>query len=174
MAIETFFSGGRIARQGELRIDEAHLEGAWNSADTRFIAIWNSRCLVRNNAAAFLTKEELGTDWHPASGIYLGQLDGRELFAVQLPDRLGSGGPGEEAFENFRGLLGDLPADDASLLAYAKGMIEWHSRHRFLRPLRHSEHLAGGRLRARLFKRVVQDALLPSTRPRDYCTGHGF
>ncbi|MDP6435776.1 MAG: NAD(+) diphosphatase [Gammaproteobacteria bacterium] len=115
----------------ELRADAARLASTLNDSNTRFVAVWKSRCLVHGNAAALLKRAELGETWQPETGIYLGQLDAQHIFAVELPDELGDNGPGEVAFENFRGILGDLPEDDAALLAYAKGMVEWHGRHRY-------------------------------------------
>lgn len=131
MSLTTIFSGGSIKRNSELRADAAKLAATMKDSDTRFVAVWNSRCLVRGNSAALLEQAELGNGWHPEKGIYLGQLREQHIFAVALPDKLGSDSPGEQAFENFRGILGDLPAEDAALLAYAKGMVEWHERHRY-------------------------------------------
>ncbi len=131
MSLKTFFSGGTIKRMAELRADTDLLASALKDSTTGFIAVWKSRCVVVNNAAALLDYAELGTAWQPETGIYLGQLDEQHIFAVELPDDLGDSGPGEQAFENFRGILGDLPEDDAALLAYAKGMVEWHGRHRY-------------------------------------------
>ena len=131
MSLTTFFSGGPIERLAEQRQDSDWLARTLDDPATRFVAIWNSRCLVRNNSAVLLERTELSAAWHPQTGIYLGRLEETHIFAIELPDELGDDGPGEEAFDNFRGLLGELPADDAALLAYAKGMVEWHRRHRY-------------------------------------------
>ncbi len=130
MVLTTFFSGGSIARMSEVRTAPDELRSALAHPETRFVAIWNSRCLINTDTAVLLRREELGTGWQPADGIYLGQLNEQHIFAVELPDELDDTGPCEQVFENFRGVLGNLPPDDAALLAYAKGMVEWQRRHR--------------------------------------------
>jgi NAD+ diphosphatase len=115
----------------DIRSDAEQLAAVLRNPDTRFIAIWESRCLVDENSAVLLTRADLGSGWQPSQGIYLGQLEDQHLFAVELAEQPGDDGPGEQAFDNFRGLLADLGARDAALLAYAKGMVEWHKRHQY-------------------------------------------
>ena len=130
MPLTTFFSGGSISRSNLLREDDVALLQAWRDPATRFIAVWNSRCLVHDERAVLLTLDELGgSNWFGES-IYLGQQEATHLFAVALPYELGNQGPDISRFTNFRGLMGGLPAQDAALLAYAKGMVEWQTRHR--------------------------------------------
>ena len=131
MALKTFFSGGTIERNAELRGAPDWLDATLRNDRTRFVAVWNSRCIVADNRAVLLERAELGDSWHPNDGVYLGQLDEQHLFAIELPEQLAEGGPDEAAFANFRGLLSDLDAEHAALLAYAKGMTEWHKRHRY-------------------------------------------
>jgi NAD+ diphosphatase len=91
--------------------------------------------MVDTDTAIKLQLDELGEHWQQpnniANGIYLGLHDARHIFAVALPDTLPPDGPSAEVFDNFRGLMGGLSSDDAALLAYAKGMVEWQQRHRF-------------------------------------------
>jgi NAD+ diphosphatase len=131
MSLTTFFSGGEIERMNDVRSDAKQLAAARNHPNTRFVAIWNSRCLVAGKAAVLLSRQALGSGWQPREGIYLGQLAERHLFALELPKQLAKDGPGEQDFDNFRGLLSELDATDAALLAYAKGMVEWHKRHQY-------------------------------------------
>jgi len=130
MPLTTFFSGGMIARSNELREDDNALREAWHHPATRIIAIWNSRCLVRDEQAVLLERMELGTTARLANAIYLGQQESTHLFAVGLPEELAEDGPDAAGFENFRGLMAGLSPNDGALLAYAKGMVEWHTRHR--------------------------------------------
>ena len=131
MTFKTFFSGGEIDRSGNLRSSEAQLSAAWHAPDTRFVAVWQSCCIIADNTAVLLTRAELGPDYSPANSIYLGHNSRHHLFAINLPDELPDDGPDEEAFGNFRGLLGQMSAADAALLAYAKGMVEWQQRHQY-------------------------------------------
>jgi len=131
MPLTTFFSGGSIARAHWVRTDEAALERAWHDPATRFIAIWNSCCLVHDEQAVLLTLDEMGGTARFTESIYLGQQGTAHLFAVALPHEPGGKGPDAALFTNFRGLMGGLPGEDAALLAYAKGMVEWFTRHRY-------------------------------------------
>jgi NAD+ diphosphatase len=130
MTLTTFFSGGRIDRSGDLRNDPQALEAVWQSPDTRFVTVWQSSCLVENDAVVLLRLDQLGAEWQLTDSIYLGQSNQNHLFAIELPKELHPDGPPAEAFDNFRALLGAFSEQDAALLAYAKGMVEWQKRHR--------------------------------------------
>lgn len=129
MSLTTFFSGGQIDRAPLLRIDEHALREAWHATDTRFVVLWRSRCLVAEQNAVLLRQTEL-VQATLEDSIYLGRRAEQHLFALMLPDELPVGGPTESDFDNFRGMLVSLQDDDAALLAYAKGMLEWRERHR--------------------------------------------
>jgi NAD+ diphosphatase len=136
MVLKTFFSGGVIDRSGHIRESNSLLQQAWAAATSRVVVISESRCLVENEAAILLTTEALGNSAGPDTGVYLGRLDGAHIFAHVLPEATEHETPGSdrinrEAFANFRGLLSNLAEQDAALLAYAKGMIEWQERHRY-------------------------------------------
>ena len=124
----TFFSGDYIDRATTRRSDAAALAAAWHSAESRFLPVWDSLCLVRDGAAARLTRSELGA-LLPERGIFLGVDDGRALFAVALatpepPASLGT-------FGGLRELTNCLEARDAGLLAYARAMVHWQRQHRY-------------------------------------------
>jgi NAD+ diphosphatase len=131
MSFRTFFSGGDIDRAGDVRTDPAAVVDAWHAPATRFVAIWQSRCMIADDNAVLLTRAELSIECSPEQSIYLGQTGDQHLFAVSLPAALPADGPDESAFGNFRGLLGNMSERDAALLAYAKGMVEWQERHRY-------------------------------------------
>jgi NAD+ diphosphatase len=127
--IRTFFSGGPIDRRAELRRDAAALADAWNSAEARFLPVWEARCVVRDGAAARLQREEIGR-WlpPPERGIFLGCEGRRPLFAVALD---GSEAPAALGhFAGLRELISGLPAAEAALLGYARAMVNWHRHHR--------------------------------------------
>ena len=113
-----------------MRADIAALENIWHDANTRFIPVWNSRFVVRDERAVLLTLQDIGTNANFADSIYLGQQAATHLFAIALPEEPAGPELGPAAFDNFRGLMGELPDEDAALLAYAKGMVEWQNRHR--------------------------------------------
>ncbi|MEJ2138067.1 MAG: NAD(+) diphosphatase [Gammaproteobacteria bacterium] len=131
MALQTFFSGGSIDRLAELRNDPQTLQNLWNDPATRFLAAWESRFLVRDDAVLLLTREDIRQLDSIEEYIYLGRLDDRHIFGLDLKESPEKHGIDQALFENFRGLMGNLAADEAALLAYAKGMIEWRNRHRY-------------------------------------------
>jgi len=130
MAFNTFFSGGQIDRAVATRGDSDALLEAWHSTEARIVAVWQSRCLVHGTRAILLTRQQLGDTATLDEAVYLGSLENRQLFALPLPDDLHAVNIDAAAFENFRGLLSQIDEQDAALLAYAKGMIEWRCRHR--------------------------------------------
>lgn len=131
MVLKTFFSGGPLTRAVHIRLDQGALEQAWNAETSRVVTVWRSRCMVQHNAAVLLPPARLGQAIRLADSIYLGQLEGQHVFAAMLGNEPAASGLDESAFASFRNLMGDLPAADAAVLAYAKGMIEWQQRHRY-------------------------------------------
>lgn len=127
--IRSFFSGTNLSRHSELRRDASALLSAWNDPSTRFLPVWEAQCLMRDGAAARLTRAELGTRLpEPARGIFLGLEDGEHRFAFALDAREEPTGLGH--FGGLRDLISAVPERDAGLLAYARAMVSWHRQHR--------------------------------------------
>lgn len=131
MTLRTFFSAGPVNRNAALRGDPQALAAAALHADARFIAVWQSRCMIADDAPVLLERAALGAAWHPDRAIYLGMLDSRHLFAVALDQTLPEdpAGPDATAFDSHGRLLAMDSEDHGALLAYAKGMVEWQQRH---------------------------------------------
>jgi NAD+ diphosphatase len=124
-----FFSGDYIERNAALRRDRAGLAQAWEDPATRFLPLWEAQCLIRDGAAARLTRDELGGRLAPADrSIYLGMEQGRHLFAFAIEGHAEPPGLGD--FGGLRDLISKVPETDAGLLAYARGMVNWHRQHR--------------------------------------------
>lgn len=128
-SLETYFSGTYIERHSDLRRDAGALAAAWSAPATRFLPVWEAQPLVRDGAAARLTATELGP-LLPAqdSAIFLGLEDGAARFAVAIESREAPEGLG--SFAGLRDLVSQVSARDAGLLAYARGMVNWHRQHR--------------------------------------------
>ena len=127
-ALQTHFSGLYIERASALRRHPAELEAAWSAAATRFLPVWDAQCLIRDGAAARVSRAELGERLPPAAkGIFLGLEGGAHRFAIELgqvpPSSLGE-------FGGLRDLISKVSTTDAGLLAYARGMVNWHRQHR--------------------------------------------
>ncbi|HYM73852.1 MAG TPA: NAD(+) diphosphatase [Stellaceae bacterium] len=126
---------------------------------SHFVPVWRSQNLVTDIAdsdprAIVLTADHVllllgesgGHDDHLAHGrlVFLGVIDERAHFAVDLsgieapldalasPALAASGIPAEGArFADLRQLAGRLARHEGALLAFARAMLFWHSRHRF-------------------------------------------
>ncbi len=119
-------------RRGELRTDPAELARIYAHPDTRFVPLWQHRCLVQEHAALLLRRDQLSqTHGAMEQAIFLGEQDQQFLFALRLPDQQPQHIPAGSEFVELRDAMSHLPADDASLIAYARAMISWQDRHAY-------------------------------------------
>jgi len=133
-----FYSGAGLDRADHLRTDRAWLETRLSDPTTRFVAVWRSRNLVglegdgrpvwldHQRAAVLLEQAETTT--------FLGLQEERAYIALDLshleepeqePALAGFG-----RFEDLRTIGPLLPREEGSVLAYARGLMHWHQRHR--------------------------------------------
>jgi NAD+ diphosphatase len=123
-------------RAAHRRLDEAWLEAVRVSADARVVPVWRARSLVApgdplRRGVAIPAGQ---FDWSLAVEIvFLGMADDQPHFGVDISTFEAAAAHFEPhgVFEDMRMMGSLLPNDDASLLAYAKGMLWWHERHRF-------------------------------------------
>ena len=134
------YTGSPLDRAAHRREDDGWIADALESPDTLFAPVWRSRNLMRDVGcghpeAVYLTgaaAEALrmaGGPW-----AFLGMMAGTPLFAIDLsaaddplpllPDGIGS-------FTDLRAVAGQLPPDDASVLAHVRGLMHWRARSRF-------------------------------------------
>ena len=132
------YTGSPLDRATEKREDAAWIAAARVRADTLFVPVWRSHNLMRGAAegqpeAAFLAGTAAAALGEVPWAL-LGLLDGQPVFALDigaaedpmpvLPEGVGN-------FTDLRAVAGLLPGRDASVLAYARGLMHWRSRHRF-------------------------------------------
>lgn len=134
------YTGSPIDRVSQLRDNEALVAESFTAPGTLFVPLWRARSLVRNMAegapsAVLLTTDEAAA-LRDAGGVWamLGRLNGQAVFTIDishledplpiLPEPLGT-------LIDLRALAGALPQHDASMLAHARGLMHWRSRHRF-------------------------------------------
>ena len=125
------FTGSGVERLSPLRQQAEELAAAFAAADTRFVPIWQSRCLLQDGGVVVCRREDL----EPVAGgheaaVFLGRRGGQALFAIEVrgdepPPALPAVG-----FRGLREVLGQVSEADAALLAYARAMILWQDRHR--------------------------------------------
>ena len=138
------YTGSPLDRAGHLREDADWIAEALADPDTLFAPVWRSRSLLRGVAEgapeAVLITGAAAERMRMAGGpwAFLGLWDAQPVFAVDcsaaddpiplLPDET-SGGP--VSFTDLRAVAGLLPPGEASVLAHARGVMHWRTRHRF-------------------------------------------
>lgn len=142
MALQSYvntFAGNPLDRQSYRRGDTAWIDRALADPASLSVVIWNGKVLVEGGKAgqqiaylnAAVAAEVAGG---PENILFLGLWKETAVFAVDLAGEADpADGPlaGLGRFEDLRMLASNLPVGDAGIAATAKGMFEWHRRHRF-------------------------------------------
>ncbi len=138
------YTGSPLFRAAEKREDAGWIAAALASPDALFLPVWRSRNLMRGVAegkpeAVFLpagAAAALRLSAGPAEvpWAFLGIHGPQPVFALDvgaaedplalLPQDCG-------AFTDLRAVAGVLGGQDASMLAHARGLMHWRSRHLF-------------------------------------------
>ncbi|MGH1478771.1 MAG: NAD(+) diphosphatase [Geminicoccales bacterium] len=124
------YGGHHFDRSAKGRNDNAWLDDQRRRSTTRVLLISGLKVMVLDDAdppvAYALTVGDLG---QPLSeeAIFLGKEFGVSTFALDLG---GQPFPGARYVE-LRSVGGLLPSREAGLLAYVRGLVFWHQRHRF-------------------------------------------
>ena len=136
------FSGVPLDRIHYLRDDQAWLDARLSDPATRFVAVTKSRNLILNGGemrAYFHRLEtiaDLVTERSTLALLGLGEGPAAEAahFAIDLSDspeeELLARSPSAELMD-LRQLVQVIPNHEAAMLAYARGLLYWHSRHGF-------------------------------------------
>jgi NAD+ diphosphatase len=135
MQPRNILSGPYLDRAAHLRKDPAWFERALADERSRVLPVWNSRNLIVEGEApraALLELSAIPEERRNGSElILLGRFRDSEVFVCEVealePPQFQAG----TRFEDLRMLASILPAEDAGLLGYARGMVSWRARHRF-------------------------------------------
>ncbi len=127
-----------LERVAERRGDSEWLARQYRAPGAAVVAVWRSRPFVLPGAAPRLvrfTPAEIAASLaRPDRAAFLGRLGGAPQFAVDVShlDAPETRAPfaGRGAFVDLRSVGVLLPRDEGGVLAYAKGLLHWHSRHR--------------------------------------------
>jgi NAD+ diphosphatase len=131
------FAGNPLDRASNTRRDEAWIYDQLGATTSRFLPFWRMNVLCREGEQCELhwldpsVREYLGVDAEP---LLLGIQDGVAHFAVDLSalaDPLSILRIEGADFTDARRIAPNLPGGDAGILAQARSLLEWHSRHRF-------------------------------------------
>ena len=134
------YTGSPLDRAADRREDEAFVARALADPETLFVPVWRARSLMKGvpegrpeavllTGAAAEAVRMAGGPWS-----FLGLWEGRPVFAVDcsaaedplplLPEGMGG-------FTDLRAVAGLLPPGEASVLAHARGLMHWRTKHRF-------------------------------------------
>ncbi|MCC5860911.1 MAG: NAD(+) diphosphatase [Gammaproteobacteria bacterium] len=132
--VANHFAGPWLDRASRLRQDPAWLTAALAAEDTLFVPVHAERCLVASleaPRARFLTRTQLAAldaDIDVEDAVFLGLHETRAVFALALPQ---SPDTLEGEFVDLWQVGQRLAPVEAAILAYAKAMVGWRSRHRY-------------------------------------------
>ena len=128
------FTKTRIERCAEKRSDPEFITAALADPATRVVVFSAGQCLIegtddwRLRYLSATQLQELGiVPWPP---VFLGLESGRAIFAIDVDMALRDRIERAHFVELWRN-ASRLPDEEASTFAYAKGMLEWHVRHRY-------------------------------------------
>jgi NAD+ diphosphatase len=135
MQQRNILAGPYVDRAAHLRKDPAWFANGLADARSRYLPVWNSRSLIAEGETPRAALLELSSV-PPARRndndlILLGRFGDIDVFAYEIestePPQLEAG----TRFEDLRLVASLLPAEEAGLLGYARGMVLWRARHRF-------------------------------------------
>jgi len=127
------FSGAGLDRRSAARAVSDWLSEALADTSTRFLLTSGTQHLIRRTpepAIAFLdSAHPLVRDIESQRLVLLGWYQGARCVLIDAPPEYAAAPPGT-ALEELRSLLGILPEDQAAILACARALVIWRSRHR--------------------------------------------
>lgn len=128
-------AGPYLERASHRRKDEQRLRAAMAAPSTLFVPVWQGRNSVLRAGdtlmAHLVTGAAAFSERDPGEFVLLGEFRGQAVFAVGLSGERPQIGEQLLEFTDLRLIAGELPADEAGLLAYARAMIHWRETHRF-------------------------------------------
>ena len=129
------YTGSPLDRASHLRSDAAWIADALADPATQFVPVWRARSLFRpagDGAPRAVFVPGVDAAGHPWA--FLGNADGAAHVAIDLSaveDPLTLLPPEVGEFTDLRTVGAGLPADQMAILAHARGLMHWRSRHRF-------------------------------------------
>jgi NAD+ diphosphatase len=135
MQSRNILAGPYLDRAAHLRKDAQWFANALADGRSRALPVWNSRNLIvagEAPRAALLELSAIPEQRRNSNDLtLLGRFGDIDIFAYEIealePPALKSG----TRFEDLRLVASLLPAEEAGLLGYARGMVAWRNRHRF-------------------------------------------
>ena len=146
------FAGNPLDRGERQRRDEAWIGARALDPNSRFLPLSELSVLVSGGGLAWVGVDDLAGLGIEEAPIFLGLLDDRAYFAVDVTGLDGAigqlEGGDESRFEDARAAASYLSGPDAGMVAQARAQIDWHTRNGFCSICGHeSEPKRGGQKR---------------------------
>jgi NAD+ diphosphatase len=133
-----FYAALPLDRRAQQRGDRAWIDRLLRDGATRILPVWRAQNLVAGIGeaprAAWLSMTQIETWIGGSDAVFLGIAGEIAHFALELShleDPAPAAAMAAAGFTDLRTVGAVIPRDDGALLAYARGLIHWHSRHRF-------------------------------------------
>jgi NAD+ diphosphatase len=129
-----FYAGLELDRVAERRGDSAWIESLFRDPASRLVPVWRSRNLViegETPEAVLLSTTEVQVS---TNTMFLGLAQGTAYFAADFSPLEEPALPGlftRGKFIDLRAVGAVMDRQHGALLAYARGLAHWHSRHGF-------------------------------------------
>ncbi len=130
-----YYVTSTLDRAGQRRRDEAWLAERLADPRSLLLPVWRGQNLLRDSdqpMAAMLGRAEASKLVEAAPAIALLGLVGEIAhFAIDVSDHQQPPAPPGARFADLRSVGAIMGREDGGMLAYARGLIHWHQRHRF-------------------------------------------
>jgi len=163
------FAALELDRASELREDEGWLAEHARSAQARFLLLdAEGRALLSaDRRRLFSVDHDVGARLSSSAPSFLGRAGAADHFALALDADTAARVVAETggAFADLRSAGASLPAFDAGLFAYARGLTHWQARTRFCPTCAAPLHLEAGGHRAKCTNPQCASEHFPRTDP---------
>lgn len=128
-----FYESGPLDRLSDLRADAAWIEAQLRNAASRFFPVWRMQNLVvaREEARPVFLSGSSPIVEQAEAVVFLGVHQEIAHFAVDLSHHDDPPLAEHGEFLDLRAVGPLLGRDEGSILAYARGLVHWHQRHRY-------------------------------------------
>jgi len=136
-----FYAGVPLDRADRLRGDRERLAALLRDPQSCIVPVWRSQHLIAAEAQAVVLRvgelDELleRGQWERGETIFLGLREEVAYLAVDFSPleepEIGPLTAGRGSFQDLRAVGPIMRREDGALLAYARGLAHWHTRHRF-------------------------------------------
>ena len=120
------YTGGDLDRGDRFRKRPEWIQERLAHPSTLIAAVWRDRHLVLDSTVAHPLP-----DVPSSSLIFLGTRDETAIFAADLSSLAEAEASALGTFVELRSAVHSVSAADAALLAYARGILQWHRNHQY-------------------------------------------